>query len=107
MTLQSGDLVARDGRFYWQWGPDPAVFLAPGRNQPLDGMQQMCGRVRCPVLVVRSQHSELFASDDLDRVVGSFVAASGAVLPGSGHMVMWENPNGVADIAIEFLQTAA
>jgi pimeloyl-ACP methyl ester carboxylesterase len=107
LTLHSRGLVARNGRFHWQWGPDPAVFIAPGRNQPLDGMRQMCGRVRCPVLVVRSQHSELFASEDLERVVGSFVSASGAELPDSGHMVMWESPNGVADIAIGFLQSAA
>jgi pimeloyl-ACP methyl ester carboxylesterase len=107
LALHSRGLAARDGRFQWLWGPDPAVFVAPGRNQALDGMREMCGRVRCPVLVVRSEHSEVFGPEDLDRVVGSFVSASGAELPASGHMVMWENPNGVADIAIRFLQSAA
>jgi pimeloyl-ACP methyl ester carboxylesterase len=62
--------------------------------------------VRCPVLVVRAEHSEVFAPEALDRVVGSFPSANGAQLDGSGHMIMWENPNGVADIAIRFLQSA-
>jgi pimeloyl-ACP methyl ester carboxylesterase len=107
LALHSRGLAVRDGRFHWLWGPDPGVFVAPGRNQEVDGMRETCGRVRCSVLVVRSEHSELFAPEDLDRVVGSFVSASGAELSGSGHMIMWENPNGVADIAIGFLQSAA
>jgi len=103
LVRQSRDLVMRDGRWQWQWAPDPAVFFASGRNQPLDGMREICGRVKCPVLVVRAEHSELFAAADLERVVGSFPSAQAEELPGSGHMVMWENPRGAADIAIRFL----
>jgi len=105
LALHSRGLAERNGRFQWQWGPDPAVFAAPGRNQPFDELREMCGRVRCPVRIVRAEQSELFAPGDLDRVIRSFPSASGDELHGSGHMVMWENPNGIADLAMRFLQT--
>jgi pimeloyl-ACP methyl ester carboxylesterase len=79
------------------------VFVAPERNQPVDEARPMCGRVRCPVLVVRAEHSEVFAESELDAVIRSFPSATGAELPGSGHMVMWESPSEVAWLAIEFL----
>ena len=44
------------------------------------------------------------------RIVVEHVLEAGQDLgiePGTGHMVMWENPNGVADVAIQFLQTTA
>src|SRR4051794_30440725 len=46
----STGLIERAGRFRWQWGPDSAVFVAPGRNQPLEEMRETCHRVECPVL---------------------------------------------------------
>ena len=107
LALHSRGLVSRDGRFHWQWGPDPAVFIAPGRNQLADEAREMCGRVRCPVLVVRAEYSELFAAGELDAVVRSFPSASAVELPNSGHMVMWENPSEVAKLAITFLTSAA
>jgi len=107
LVRHSRGLVSREGRFHWQWGPDPAVFIAPGRNQPADEARAMCSRVLCPVLVVRADHSELFPAAELDAVVRLFPSASAVELPNSGHMVMWENPNGVADLAIRFLSSAA
>jgi pimeloyl-ACP methyl ester carboxylesterase len=106
LAVHSRGLVERDGRSHWQWLPDPAVFVAPGRNQPHDEMRQMCGRVHCPVLVVRAKHSEVFAAADVDAVVRSFPSALAAELPDSGHMIMWENPNGIADLAIRFLHSS-
>ena len=107
LALHSRGLVARHGRFHWQWAPDPAVFTAPGRNQPADEARDMCGRVRSPVLVVRAEHSEVFAAEELDAVVRSFPSASGVELPNSGHMVMWENPSVLAKLAIKFLTSPA
>ena len=40
------------------------------------------------------------------QFVAMMSPASGAELLGSGHMIMWENPNGAADVAIRFLQSA-
>jgi pimeloyl-ACP methyl ester carboxylesterase len=67
----------------------------------------MCGRVCCPVLVVRAEHSELFPAHELDAVVRSLPSASAVELPNSGHMVMWENPTEAAEVAITFLTSAA
>jgi pimeloyl-ACP methyl ester carboxylesterase len=107
LVLHSRGLVAREGRFYWQWGPDPAVFSAPRRNQPANEAREMCGRVCCPVLLVRAEHSELIPAAEIDAVVRLFPSAITVELPSSGHMVMWENPKGVADLAIGFLNSAA
>ena len=63
--------------------------------------------MRCPVSVVRTEHSELFAAVDLDCVVNFFLCASGEVLPDSGHMIMWENPDGVVALATRFLSSPA
>jgi pimeloyl-ACP methyl ester carboxylesterase len=58
------------------------------------------------VLVVRAEYSEVFAAADLGAVVSLFPSARAAELPDSGHMIMWENPHGVADLAIRFLHSS-
>ena len=49
LASHSFGLAQRDGRFHWQWAPDPLVFAAPGRNEPAEGIRDTCRRVRCPV----------------------------------------------------------
>jgi esterase len=106
LVLHSRALVVRDGRFHWQWMPDFAVAIAPDREPSPQEEREMCGGVRCPVLVMRAQHSELFAASELDAVVRSFPSATAVQLPDSGHMIMWENPNGVADLTVGYLTSA-
>jgi pimeloyl-ACP methyl ester carboxylesterase len=107
LVLHSRGLVVRDGRLHWQWMPDFAVAVAQDREPSPEEEREMCGRVRCPVLVMRAEHSELFDRTELDAVVDSFPSATGVELPESGHMIMWENPNGVADLALGYLASAA
>ena len=37
------------------------------------------------------------------EIVAAFPSATLVELPGSGHMVNWENPSGVADLSLAFL----
>ena len=94
-----------DGRLNWEWMPDFAVIGAPNGAPAAEEEWQLCGQVRCPVLVMRAAESELFPASELDRNVSAFQHATGVDLPNSGHMIMWENPAGVADGALGFFTT--
>jgi esterase len=103
LVAQSQLLANGDGRLNWQWRPDLSVFGAQDGAPSVEDEWQLCGRVRCPVMVMRAAHSELFDPAELERNVGAFPSGVAVELPNSGHNVMWENPSGVADLVDDFI----
>ena len=60
--------------------------------------------VTCPALVVRAQLSELFVGDSYMRLAERLTDGTAAELPGSGHMIQWENVPGLTQMVNDFLQ---
>jgi pimeloyl-ACP methyl ester carboxylesterase len=102
LELHARELVeGEDGQLGFRYMPDLDVF---GHSEPPPGEEwAMCGRVDCPVLLIRAEHSELLTREGAARIVDAIPDAALVELPGSGHMVNWENPSGVADLSLAFL----
>jgi pimeloyl-ACP methyl ester carboxylesterase len=91
-----------DGRWRWRITADLAAFTddAPA---PQDE-SALRGAVRCPVLVVKGQFSELFVGDTYKEVAGEYEHGTAEVLPDAGHMIMWENTGTCAALTEAFLK---
>jgi esterase len=50
--------------------------------------------VRCPMLLVRGGESDILAQDVAEQMVGMVPNARLEVVPGAGHPVMMDNPDG-------------
>ncbi len=61
--------------------------------------------IRCPVLLVEGEHTELRRTPDWDRRVQAFRDLRLQVIAGAGHMMMRHRPEEVAKAILEFLQT--
>ncbi len=102
LELHARELVeGDDGELRFRYMPDLAVI---GHSEPAPEEEwAMCARVDCPVLLIRAEHSELLTREGAEQAVAAFPSATLVELPGSGHMVNWENPAGVADLSLAFL----
>jgi len=97
----SVDLVlGQQGRWQWAHSADPTALGLDISDTVEHGLIK---RVRCPTLVVRPEHSEVLARDGLTDLVSAFATAELVELPDSGHIVMWDNPDGMAIVIEEFL----
>ncbi len=102
LELHARELVeGEDGELGFRYMPDLAVL--GGSDPPAEEEWAMSARVECPVLVMRAEHSEILTREGAQSIVEAFPSATLVELPGSGHMVNWENPSGVADLALAFL----
>ena len=102
LVLQARELIeGDDGDLRSRYMPDLELLGRP--DPPADEEWAMCAHVDCPVLVVRAEHSELLTREGAEQVVAAFPSATLVELPGSGHMVNWENPVGVAELSLAFL----
>ena len=102
LELHARELVeGDDGELRFRYMPDLAVI---GHSEPAPEEEwAMCARVDCPVLLIRAEHSEQLTREGAEQAVAAFRSATLVELPGSGHMVNWENPAGVADLSLAFL----
>lgn len=81
-VMRRGD----DGRLYWQWDPrmaDPA-FINPPAERAL--MEQAAARLRCPVLLVRAEHSEIMTDEGVAAFQHLTPQLQVRVARGVGHM---------------------
>jgi pimeloyl-ACP methyl ester carboxylesterase len=60
--------------------------------------------VRCPVLLVEGEHTELRRTPDWERRIQAFGDLRHAVIPGAGHMMMRHRPEEVARTVLDFLR---
>ncbi len=119
------DCVERIRRFDPRCPPDLALFLAERGTTPVPGgrafkhdpvhltrgpypfglelSQAFWRAVRCPVLLLDAEHSELPAPPDLDERVRCFRRARRAVVPDAGHMMIRHQPAAVARLVLDFL----
>jgi esterase len=95
--LDRGD----DDRWRWRFTPDIEVLTADAPTAEEE--RQLRRAVRCPVLVVKAQYSDLFVGDDYKEVAGEYERGVAEILPDAGHMIMWENTEACAVLIDKFL----
>jgi pimeloyl-ACP methyl ester carboxylesterase len=89
-----------DGR--WTYKFDPAI-AGGGVERDFEQLWAELGRIRCPTLLVRGAESAVLAADTAVRFVRELPGAAVAEVPGAGHSVMGDNPEGFLGAVRPFL----
>jgi pimeloyl-ACP methyl ester carboxylesterase len=63
--------------------------------------------IRCPVLVVWGDADRRLPVRQASRFATAIPAARLVVLPGVGHLPMWDDPDAIADLIVDFAGTQA
>lgn len=88
-----------DGRWIYKF--DGAVFGAAGDLEPLwDEVR----RLTCPTLLVRGAESPILAAEVAARFTRELPGATTVEVPGAGHSVMGDNPEGFLAAVRPFLR---
>jgi non-heme chloroperoxidase len=97
-NLHRGD----DGRWRWRW--DPRILRIPidiqigGRT-----MDAAARRIRVPVLLVRGEHSDVVADDDVVYFRSLVPQTDVAAVPGAHHMVSGDRNDAFAEVIVSYL----
>ena len=80
-------LQERDGRWYWRW--DPAYLTEENLRHGGEGglFVREARRLRCPVLVMRAEHSNVTTPAQVELFRGAVPQLKDVVIPGAGHML--------------------
>ena len=68
----------------------------------LTALEGRLPEVRCPVLVVRGEESDVFSAADAERLAALLPDGRVVVVPGAGHTVQGDNPQALAAAIDEF-----
>ena len=98
---RSGMKRTEDGKWVWKFDPlhrttAPQPFYS---GQALEFFR----RISCPALLVHGKESRQTPRSDLQQRLQALARRSTAEVGGAGHMVHHDNPEGLAEIVIEFL----
>jgi esterase len=90
----------------WTWKFDQKRLGAGGRSGiGPEGLWEDVRKIRCPTLIVRGGESDILTPEAAERLQAAIPNSRLTVVPGAGHSVMGDNPNGFAAAVREFLQT--
>ena len=95
--------MRRTERGAWQWKFDPLHRTTSPQPFYLEQFREFLRRISCPTLVVQGSESEHRARGDIQERHGWLGAAGLVTLPGAGHMVQQDNPEGLARTLAPFL----
>jgi len=103
-----------DGRWEWKHGVGRRMRdeRAEGVERPhpaddlehlLGGMEEAAGRLRCPVLVLRGEQSDVLSDDGADELVRLLDDAELAIVEKAGHLAAGDNPRSTIALVLGFL----
>ncbi|MGH7804693.1 MAG: alpha/beta fold hydrolase [Candidatus Binatia bacterium] len=87
-----------DGR--WTYKFDPGIIAG---EADLEALWAKLPAIRCPVLLVRGAESPLLGREGAERFLATVRGAELAEVPGAGHSVMGDNPEGFLGAVRPFL----
>jgi pimeloyl-ACP methyl ester carboxylesterase len=88
----------------WTWKVDE-IFRHPNRprRHEADDLWDAVRRLRCPVLLINGAESDILAPEAARKTVAAMVQGRLATVPGAGHSVMGDNPEGFYRAVTAFL----
>ena len=89
-----------DGRWGYKFD---ARITSGGAESDLESLWAALPSLRCPVLLVRGAESPLLAKEGAARFLATVPGAELAEVPGAGHSVMGDNPEGFLAAVRPFL----
>jgi len=90
-----------DGSFGWRI--DARIFDPNLRPDPPERMWQALASIRCPTLLVRGAVTDIVTQACAQRMLAVLRAGEFAEIPGAGHMIVEDNPQGFNEAVIPFL----
>jgi pimeloyl-ACP methyl ester carboxylesterase len=97
-----GHALRRDERGRWVYKFDPAIGGGGGEVDPGVHWSDV-RRLRCATLLVRGTESPILARETAERFVTELPGTTVAEVPGAGHSVMGDNPEGFLAVVRPFL----
>ena len=82
---------------------DPEIEAQIFESVPVD-VWSYAGRIRCPLLVLRGEHSDVFPADAADRLKRVATDCEVSVIAGAGHFPTMEKPQECAAVITDFVQ---
>jgi len=89
-----------DGR--WTYKFDPAIGRG-GLETDFELLWEQVTRIRCPTLLVRGAESAILTREAAERMRRELPGCAVAEVPGAGHAVMGDNPDGFVAAVRPFL----
>jgi pimeloyl-ACP methyl ester carboxylesterase len=92
----------------WTWKVDE-VFRDPNRPRTRDteGLWESVRQLQCPTLLINGAESDILAPDAAQRMIAAIPKGQLATVPGAGHSVMGDNPEGFYHAVKTFLDGLA
>lgn len=91
--LQYQTKVLSSGKVVWRYDPVIRDQWRRGTRPPGPDLWPLCGKIRCPTLVVRAADSDVLSRPVATRMLSTIAGARLVEIPCAGHMVFEENPN--------------
>ncbi len=102
-TLSQNVRQREDGKWVWKFDAEyrSKMKLSEG-YEDLQRMMPAAGAVRCPVLILRGEHSPILQQDQAARLAAAFENGQWASVPGTRHMLHHENPLAIVSLLRDF-----
>ncbi len=100
-----------DGRWVWKHGfgrrfrqmGEQTVHPADNLDTFLDGIEEAARTIRCPVLVLRGQQSDVLSDEGAEEVASVIPGARLEVVEKAGHLAAGDNPHSTTNLVLSFL----
>lgn len=101
------NLRQRDGRFYWHWDPAFLEVTARDRGDQDERLKAATRAIKAPVLLVRGEHSEIVAPEDVVALKALAPHAEIVEIAGAHHMVAGDQNTQFGKAVLEFVLRTA
>jgi pimeloyl-ACP methyl ester carboxylesterase len=89
----------------WTWKFDQKRLGSGGRSGiGPEGLWEDVRKIRCPTLIIRGGESDILTPAAAKRLQAAIPQSRLVTVPGAGHSVMGDNPEGFASAVQEFLR---
>ena len=97
----------QNGKWTWKFDQTRRSSSSMRSSMKPEELWQDVRKIQCPTLIVRGGESDILSPDAAKRLQAAIPNSRLSVVPGAGHSVMGDHPDGFAAAVQEFLHTLA
>ena len=95
------------GQWSWKYDRDGLGGRTPEESEARrETLEAALPRIHCPTLLLRGGNSDIFLDEDAERVAAQLPHGSWQRIPNAGHTIQGDNPKGLLDALVPFLDRA-
>lgn len=96
-----------NGKWTWKFDQTRRSSGSMRSSMKPEELWQDVRKIQCPTLIVRGGESDILSPEAAIRLQAAVPNSQLSVVPGAGHSVMGDNPDGFATAVQDFLRTLA